>query len=304
MLLAIDTASQFMSLALHDGRQIGYEATWRSRNNHTVELAPAIRAALASAGQALGDLSAIAVAQGPGSFTGLRIGLGVAKGLAQARGLPLVAIPTLEIVAAGVPPLGSRLIAVLQVGRGRLCAQPFTWAGAGWTGDGDDSMSGSNGNDTMTGDAGIDQLFGNAGDDTQTGGTGNDVLQGGGSDDVVSGDSGNDVILGQDGNDTLHGGTGNDQVEGGAGTDVATGDDNEDVLRGDDGNDELRGGNGNDVVFGDAQNDKLFGDAGIDRLYGGSGNDRLSGGTGSDGCFGDSGTDVGDASCESRLGIP
>lgn len=171
-------------------------------------------------------------------------------------------------------------------------------------GDGDDSMSGSNGNDTMTGDAGIDQLFGNAGDDTQTGGTGNDVLQGGGSDDVVSGDSGNDVILGQDGNDTLHGGTGNDQVEGGAGTDVATGDDNEDVLRGDDGNDELRGGNGNDVVFGDAQNDKLFGDAGIDRLYGGSGNDRLSGGTGSDGCFGDSGTDVGDASCESRLGIP
>ncbi|MCZ2097449.1 MAG: tRNA (adenosine(37)-N6)-threonylcarbamoyltransferase complex dimerization subunit type 1 TsaB [Anaerolineae bacterium] len=136
MLLAIDTASQFMSLALHDGRQIGYEATWRSRNNHTVELAPAIRAALASAGQALGDLSAIAVAQGPGSFTGLRIGLGVAKGLAQARGLPLVAIPTLEIVAAGVPPLGSRLIAVLQVGRGRLCAQPFAWAGAGWTGDG------------------------------------------------------------------------------------------------------------------------------------------------------------------------
>lgn len=136
MLLAIDTASQFMSLALHDGRQIGYEATWRSRNNHTVELAPAIRAALASAGKTPGDLSAIAVAQGPGSFTGLRIGLGVAKGLAQARDLPLVAVPTLEIVAAGVPPLGSRLIAVLQVGRGRLCAQSFIWAGGEWMVDG------------------------------------------------------------------------------------------------------------------------------------------------------------------------
>lgn len=135
MLLAIDTASQFMSLALHDGRQIGYEATWRSRNNHTVELAPAIRAALASAEKTLGDLSAIAIAQGPGSFTGLRIGLSVAKGLAQARGLPLVAVPTLEIVAAGVPPLGHRLIAVLQVGRGRLCAQSFVWTGKGWTSD-------------------------------------------------------------------------------------------------------------------------------------------------------------------------
>lgn len=136
MLLAIDTASQFMSLALHDGRQIGFEATWRTRNNHTVELTPAIREALASAGCSPADLGAIAVAQGPGSFTGLRIGLGVAKGLAQAQALPLVAIPTLDIVAAGVPPLDSRLIAVIQVGRGRICAQAFARVGEGWTADG------------------------------------------------------------------------------------------------------------------------------------------------------------------------
>lgn len=132
MLLAIDTASQFMSLALHDGRQIGYEATWRTRNNHTVELTPAIREALASAGCALGDLRALAVAQGPGSFTGLRIGLGVAKGLALAQSLALVAIPTLEIVAMGVPPLGHRLIAVIQVGRGRICAQAFARESDRW----------------------------------------------------------------------------------------------------------------------------------------------------------------------------
>lgn len=136
MLLAIDTASQFMSLALHDGRQIGYEATWRTRNNHTVELTPAIREALASLGAAQSDLTAIAVAQGPGSFTGLRIGLSVAKGLALAQSLPLVAVPTLEIVAAGVPPLGDRLIAVIQVGRGRICAQQFTRQGEAWAADG------------------------------------------------------------------------------------------------------------------------------------------------------------------------
>src|SRR5690606_3281425 len=143
VLLAFDTASQFMSLALHDGRQIGCEATWRTRNNHTVELAPAIRAALASAGASLDDLTALAVAQGPGSFTGLRIGLGVAKGLAQARRLPLVAIPTLEIVAAGVPVQpGCRLVAVLQVGRGRICAQPFAATAEGWSSDGPAQITG------------------------------------------------------------------------------------------------------------------------------------------------------------------
>jgi len=133
VLLAIDTASQFISLALHDGRQIGYEATWRTRNNHTVELTPAIREALASLGATQSDLTAIAVSQGPGSFTGLRIGLGVAKGLAMARSLPLVAIPTLEIVAAGVPVSGGCLLAVIQVGRGRICAQKFDRQGDTWT---------------------------------------------------------------------------------------------------------------------------------------------------------------------------
>jgi len=133
VLLAIDTATQWMSLALHDGRQIDYEATWRTHNNHTVELTPAIRTALQTTGRSIRDLSAIAVAQGPGSFTGLRIGLGVAKGLALAQRVPLVAIPTLDILAAGVPPLGNTLLAVIQVGRGRICAQPFHWVRDRWT---------------------------------------------------------------------------------------------------------------------------------------------------------------------------
>lgn len=132
MILAFDTATRSMSLALHDGGQIWYETTWRTANNHTVELVPAIRQALHHNHISPGDLTAVAVSQGPGSFTGLRIGLGVAKGLAVAQGIGLVMIPTLDIVAAGAPRYPHPLIAVLQAGRGRICAQRFTWTEAGW----------------------------------------------------------------------------------------------------------------------------------------------------------------------------
>lgn len=127
MLLALDTASRMMSLALHDGQRLHYEATWHTANNHTVELSPAIRDALARTQITPADFTAVAVSQGPGSFTGLRIGLSVAKGLAMAQHIPLVAIPTLDIVAAAIPAFNGPLIAVLQAGRGRICAQGYEW---------------------------------------------------------------------------------------------------------------------------------------------------------------------------------
>jgi tRNA threonylcarbamoyladenosine biosynthesis protein TsaB len=99
MLLGIDTATRFISLALHDGDRIAAESTWETANNHTIELAPAVRAMLARAGMGSQDLSAVAVALGPGSFTGLRIGLGFAKGLATTLAIPLLGIPTLVALA-------------------------------------------------------------------------------------------------------------------------------------------------------------------------------------------------------------
>lgn len=133
MLLAIDTASRFLSLALHDGSQVLFESSWHTANNHTIELSPAIRQALRQAQLRPADLTAVAVSQGPGSFTGLRIGVSVAKGLAAAAGLPLVAVPTLDIIAASVPAFNGPLIAVLLAGRGRICAQPYTWDAKTWT---------------------------------------------------------------------------------------------------------------------------------------------------------------------------
>jgi tRNA threonylcarbamoyladenosine biosynthesis protein TsaB len=103
ILLAIDTATQIMSLALHDGDSLRAEVTWHTANNHTAELAPAVRDLLARSDTSLDDLTALAVSIGPGSYTGLRIGVALAKGLAAARGLPLVGVSSLDTLAAAQP---------------------------------------------------------------------------------------------------------------------------------------------------------------------------------------------------------
>ncbi len=120
ILLAIDSSTRMVGLALYDGAQVLSESSWSSMDYHTVELAPAVVEALDKASLQSDALGALAVALGPGSFTGLRIGMALAKGLALARHLPIVGIPTLDILAAAQPIRQMRLAAVLRAGRGRL----------------------------------------------------------------------------------------------------------------------------------------------------------------------------------------
>jgi tRNA threonylcarbamoyladenosine biosynthesis protein TsaB len=135
MILAIDTATRMIGLALHDGSQLCAESTWRTANHHTVELTPALDRMLTRVGVSTADLTALAVTLGPGSYTGLRIGMSLAKGLALAATppLPIVGVPTLDVVAAAQPHVVDRLCAVAQAGRGRINAGFYDWAGeAGW----------------------------------------------------------------------------------------------------------------------------------------------------------------------------
>ncbi len=88
MILAIDTSTQWVGLALHDGVQILAEKVWRSQNYHTVELVPAIERILQQTSTPKAELKAVVVAIGPGSFTGLRIGIAAAKGIGLALGNP------------------------------------------------------------------------------------------------------------------------------------------------------------------------------------------------------------------------
>jgi tRNA threonylcarbamoyladenosine biosynthesis protein TsaB len=132
MLVAIDTATGYASLALHDGLQVQVEHTWKSPRRHTVELLPRLVAALERLELGPDRLSGVAVTRGPGSFTGLRIGLAVAKGLALAQGLSLVGVPTLDVTATAQGRDRRPLCAVLQAGRGYICVATYRWRDGEW----------------------------------------------------------------------------------------------------------------------------------------------------------------------------
>src|SRR5512136_1339091 len=125
LLLAIDTATRAASLALHDGARVRVEISWESADYHTVELTPRIAGMLAQIEAKVDDLAGIAVSLGPGSFTGLRVGVAAAKGLALSRGLKLLGVPTLDILAQAMKDSPLPVVAVLAAGRGRLCAAKY-----------------------------------------------------------------------------------------------------------------------------------------------------------------------------------
>ena len=81
-------------------------------------------------------VTALGVALGPGSFTSLRVGLAFVKGLVLARHIPVVGIPTLDIVAAAIPLSNRRLAAVVQAGRGRLAVGWYVAGESEWQAEG------------------------------------------------------------------------------------------------------------------------------------------------------------------------
>lgn len=131
MIFAIDTSTETIGMCLFDGTKVISEQIWRSQNHHTIELIPAIKKMLVQSKVHPKELSGLGVALGPGSFTSLRIGLSVIKGMALALNLPVVGIGSLEILAAGQPKLNLPLIAILNLGRGRLASKRFEYQD-GW----------------------------------------------------------------------------------------------------------------------------------------------------------------------------
>lgn len=128
MLLAIETATDVCSVALvADGRVVGVAETLAPRS-HAAMLAPLVRDLLARHGASTGDLGAVAVSAGPGSYTGLRIGASTAKGIAWAHGITLVAVPSLEALAWGVQDVlasGDLLVTAFRSRRGEAYVAAF-----------------------------------------------------------------------------------------------------------------------------------------------------------------------------------
>ena len=136
MLLAVDTSTAQVGLALYDGTQVLGEMTWTTRQHHTTELAPALAGLLVRCGSSMGMVEALGVAIGPGSFTSLRVGLSFVKGLALARALPIIGIPTLDVIAAAQQVMDIPLVAVLQAGRGRIALGWYKSSKNGWQAEG------------------------------------------------------------------------------------------------------------------------------------------------------------------------
>jgi tRNA threonylcarbamoyladenosine biosynthesis protein TsaB len=136
-ILAIDTATDALALALYDGHRVVAESTGPAGRLHTVELAPAVDRMLRLAGIKPADIRAVGVAQGPGSYTALRIGIAFALGFALPRNLPVVGVPTFEILVRAQPAVDKDLVAVLRAGRNRVGCCMYRSSGDKWKASGD-----------------------------------------------------------------------------------------------------------------------------------------------------------------------
>jgi tRNA threonylcarbamoyladenosine biosynthesis protein TsaB len=126
IVLGLDTCLSSCSVAVLDGERVLASAREVMARGHQERLAPMARQVMAEAGVAFDKLDRIAVTVGPGSFTGLRVGIAFAKGLALALDLPAVGIGTLEALAAEAGQDSAGLVfAAIDARRGQLYLQAF-----------------------------------------------------------------------------------------------------------------------------------------------------------------------------------
>ncbi|MFQ5867311.1 MAG: tRNA (adenosine(37)-N6)-threonylcarbamoyltransferase complex dimerization subunit type 1 TsaB [bacterium] len=102
VILGIETSTKTCSIALADGEKIRDEISLHLGLFHSERVIPLLDEILISNGMAIKDIDGIAVSIGPGSFTGIRIGVSTARGLAQSLNIPLVGIPSLDGLAFGM----------------------------------------------------------------------------------------------------------------------------------------------------------------------------------------------------------
>jgi len=126
MILAIDCSANLCAACVYDakaGKELGRDVLDLGKG-HAEHLMGVIAAALGRAGKAYADLDAIAVSVGPGSFTGLRVGVATARGLALALKIPAIGVTTLEALAAETRQSfpGRPVLVVLDGGRGEIHA--------------------------------------------------------------------------------------------------------------------------------------------------------------------------------------
>ncbi len=125
-LLAIDTSGPVCGVAVLVDGAIVYEASAVNRMTHSVNLLPMVDAAMQSASLTMAQLDRIAVVSGPGSFTGVRIGVSTVKGLAHPHHTPCVAVDALEAMAAGISGFDGVICPIQDARAGQVYGAAFT----------------------------------------------------------------------------------------------------------------------------------------------------------------------------------
>jgi tRNA threonylcarbamoyladenosine biosynthesis protein TsaB len=125
MLLAIDTSTDLSGLACYAQDGLLGECSWYSGRNHTAHLLPQLELLLRHLGRSAADVRALAVALGPGSWSGLRVGMSLAKGMALAADLPLLGIGTLDALAYQHQQPALPVYPLIRLGRARFATACF-----------------------------------------------------------------------------------------------------------------------------------------------------------------------------------
>ena len=125
-ILSIETSTSICSVAIHEQGELLALAEIKEPGAHAEKLLLLVDEVFEKAGLSFADLDAVAVSQGPGSYTGLRIGVSTAKGIAYALEIPLIGINTLQAMAASQPVApGDYVVAVLDARRKEVYTQTF-----------------------------------------------------------------------------------------------------------------------------------------------------------------------------------
>lgn len=125
LILGIETSGLLCSIAFQKKEQLLFEASIEKANVHGAVLAELVNDGLKRIGISSPDITAIACSSGPGSFTGLRIGMSYAKGLAFGLDIPLVTVSNYEILKSCAPAGSEKIISVIDARRGRFYVHTF-----------------------------------------------------------------------------------------------------------------------------------------------------------------------------------
>jgi tRNA threonylcarbamoyladenosine biosynthesis protein TsaB len=122
LLLALDTSTSTASVALFDGERVLSETTWLAGREHSTRVLSEVDLAFERSGKNVEQLTGLVVARGPGSYTGVRVAISVAKGMAAALGVPAWGVSSLDILAWAACDTPIPVRAILEAGRGRYVA--------------------------------------------------------------------------------------------------------------------------------------------------------------------------------------